>query len=214
MSLARRIADRLGVRESPLYNRYLAPIRADRGLRAWWRLGRPAPSPHSVKLAAILHWSDLIGATTLVETGTYRGDTVRALRDRYQRLVSIELSPDLARLVAAENRGFNTVEIHVGDSGALLPAITATLTTPTVFWLDAHYSGGDTAGEGDVPIYRELAGAVAATVPHIILIDDMRDFNGARGYPTVAALTDHLTARGYKVFVASDILQAVPRALL
>jgi len=65
-----------------------------------------------------------------------------------------------------------------------------------------------------VPIYRELAGVLATTVPHVILIDDMRDFNGAGGYPTAQDLIAHLEAAAYKVFVANDMLQAIPRSML
>ena len=214
MSWILTFLDATGLRTNGLLNNYVKPIWTYNQLRRWWGRGRPVPAPHGVKLATILHWSDLIGAKTLVETGTYRGDTVRALRGRFERLVSIELSPELAKPVAEEHRVFKNVEIVVGDSGATLPQVTATLTTPTVFWLDAHYSAGKTVGEGVVPVYRELAGALATTVPHVILIDDMRDFSGADGYPTVAELTAHIEAAAYKVFIANDILQAVPRSLL
>jgi hypothetical protein len=203
-----------GLRTSGLLNNYVKPIWAHNQLRAWWRRGRLAPAPRGVKLAAILHWADMIDAKTLVETGTYRGDTVRALRRRFDRLVRIELSPRLAKRVIDEHRAFKSVEILAGDSASKLAEVTITLTTPTVFWLDAHYSGGARMGEGVVPINREFAGALTADVPHVILIDDMRDFKGVDGYPTVEDLTARIEAAGYKVFIANDILQAIPRALL
>jgi hypothetical protein len=214
MSWVLRLLGATGLRTSGLLNNYVKPIWTHNQLRAWWRRGRPAPAPHGVKLATILHWADLIGATTLVETGTFRGDTVRALRGRFDRLISIELSPRLATPVVNEHRAFKNVEIVVGDSGAKLPQIAPSLTTPTIFWLDAHYSAGKTVGEGVVPVYRELAGAWATSAPHVILIDDMRDFNGANGYPTVEDLTARFEAKAYKVFIANDILQAIPRTLL
>lgn len=214
MSWIPGVLDAIGLRNSGLLNSYVKPLWAHHQLHHWWRRGRPAPAPHGVKLATILHWADLIGARTLVETGTFRGDTVRALRGRFERLVSVELSPGLAKPVAREHRAFKNVEIVIGDSGAKLPQITASLTTPTVFWLDAHYSAGKTVGEGVVPVYRELAGAFATIPPHVILIDDMRDFNGMDGYPTQADLTAHIEERAYKVFIANDMLQAIPRSML
>jgi hypothetical protein len=81
-----------------------------------------------------------------------------------------------------------------GDSGSRLPEVLGQLTEPALFWLDAHYSGPITArGPLDSPIGQELEAIAAHPVGgHVVLIDDMRDFNGTGGYPEAAALVEDL----------------------
>jgi hypothetical protein len=83
-------------------------------------------------------------------------------------------------------------------------------------WLDAHYSGPVTArGAIDSPIVREMEAIRAHPVAgHVVLIDDMRDFQGRDGYPTVDELTTWIRTvdpRGV-VEVRDDILRWHPRA--
>ncbi|HBR99391.1 MAG TPA: hypothetical protein DD979_18740 [Gammaproteobacteria bacterium] len=122
-------------------------------MRAWWAEGRPAPPPHDVKLAAILYLADLIGAKMLVETGSYLGDTVRALRGRFDVLASIEIAQELAAPLQKEFRHDKSVRIILGDSGKELSRLLDEAKLPAIFWLDAHYSGGPTLGEGYVPVF-------------------------------------------------------------
>jgi len=87
----------------------------------------------------------------------------------------------------------------------------ANLAEPALFWLDAHYSGSVTArGALDSPIVQELAAVRAHPVSgHVVLIDDMRDFNGTGGYPTVDELVRwiHSNDPGATVNVRDDILR-------
>ena len=72
----------------------------------------------------------------------------------------------------------NKIQFYQGDSVVILPQILGTLTANTVFWLDGHYSSGNTArGSKDVPLLEELE----AIYKHyssaaIIIIDDYRLF--------------------------------------
>src|SRR5262249_16050226 len=57
----------------------------------------------------------------------------------------------------------------------------------SLFWLDGHYSGGDTAKGGrETPIMEEIQAILAHPVrDHIILIDDAGAFGTWPDYPTL-----------------------------
>lgn len=203
-----KVLTKVPFRESWPTHGVLNPIGMTLLVRDWWRRGRPAPAPHQVKLGIILFWADTIGAVNLVETGTWKGDTVRALQPRFDRLISIELVEALARRVAREHRRCPNVQIVVGDSAVRMPEVVASLSGPTVFWLDAHYSGGVTGGDGQVPIYAELDRVMAFKDKHVVIIDDMRCFDGTDGYPTQTAALAYLRERGYEAVITNDLLQA------
>ena len=202
------------VRRSRLVHEYVRPSYDYRLMRAWWDNGRPAPPPHDVKLAAILYLADLVGAKMLVETGSYLGDTVRALRGRFDILASIEIAQELVAPLQKEFRHDKSVRIILGDSGKELSRLLDEVNLPAIFWLDAHYSGGSTLGEGYVPIYGELdAIARLAYEKHAILIDDAKDFSGQNGYPTADEVVERLRVAGYRVAIVNNMIHAIPGTL-
>lgn len=115
----------------------------------------------------------------LVETGTYRGDAIAAaLEAGFPDVRSVELSPQLYDDAAARFAGDGRVRLWLGHSAARLPEMLAGVVTPATFWLDAHYSGGFTAGDADdCPLLAELAAIAAHPIKtHTIMIDDVRQF--------------------------------------
>src|SRR5215472_1017198 len=90
------------IRRSRFVHEYVRPIYARRQITAWWAEGRPAPPPHDVKLAAILYLADRLDAKVLIETGSYLGDTARALRGRFDLIASIEIASSLAEPLQRE----------------------------------------------------------------------------------------------------------------
>jgi len=154
-----------------------------------WRLaGRPVPAPPLVKQHILKTYQDRFGLRTVVETGTFTGETVEALRARADRVVSIELEPALHAAALRRFAGAPNVTLLQGDSTALLPSILEQLTTPALFWLDGHYAGSGTAGAGNSPLLQEVR-TLLARPPRgdVILIDDARQLTGKDGY---AALDD------------------------
>jgi hypothetical protein len=63
-----------------------------------------------------------------------------------------------------------------GDSVQVLPKILQNIKEVVVFWLDGHWSMGDTAkGPLDVPLLHELDAISKHPIKnHILLIDDIR----------------------------------------
>jgi hypothetical protein len=49
-----------------------------------------------------------------------------------------------------------------------------------------------------------------SNLPHVILIDDARLFDGTGGYPTIAHLQEFLGERGYLLAVEDDIVRLTP----
>lgn len=156
----------------------------------WDRAARPAPPPPAFKQGVVRDYGRRFGLQTLIETGTYMGDTVAAGKDQFRRIYSVELSADLARLAEARFRGDAHVTILQGDSAAVLPGILSQVQEPCLFWLDGHYSGGITAlGSSVTPILGELETIFAHPVrDHVILIDDARDFRPEKNHPTLEEL--------------------------
>jgi hypothetical protein len=170
-----------------------------------------------VKQRAVQEYADRYRLRVLVETGTYYGEMVAAMRSRFDEIYSIEYDHALA--VRAKKKFARWPHIHIleGDSQKKIPEILATLKTPALFWLDAGYYGW--AGlQGDKQrLTVELDSILQHTVDqhpgksHIILMDDARGLSGQNGAPTVDQLKQHIesTFPGRKVSVKHDIMRIV-----
>jgi 16S rRNA A1518/A1519 N6-dimethyltransferase RsmA/KsgA/DIM1 with predicted DNA glycosylase/AP lyase activity len=95
------------------------------------------------------------GHGTLVETGTYLGDTTAGCLAHFQRIYTIELDPALAENARGRFKDQPTVTVVEGDSAAQLEKLLPSLNGGTVFWLDAHSCGEHTA-KGELPLLAEL----------------------------------------------------------
>ncbi len=150
----------------------------------WESAGKPVPPPHVVKQDVIKEYSKKYNVKTFIETGTFLGDMLEAVQNNFDLLYSIEIVDFIHK--NAQNRFKNNTKIKLllGDSSTKLPELVQQLKTPALFWLDGHFSGGDTGfGETGCPIYAEIDTIFASPYKHVILIDDARCFIGAVGYP-------------------------------
>jgi predicted O-methyltransferase YrrM len=183
-------------------------------LAPWDRTGRSLPAPPQVKQAVLRDVARAHGLRFLVETGTYLGDTAAALAPEFDALVTIELDPGLHQRARQRFAGVDKVICLHGDSGVLLPQIMARLAAPTLFWLDAHYSGPGTArGEVDTPVLAELRTILRhPSRGHVVVIDDARLFGLDPAYPTVRQTWDLVRAeRPDCAFdVAIDMVRVTP----
>lgn len=156
----------------------------------WAVKGKPMPVPHRVKQKIVADYALRYGIDTLIETGTYLGDMVDAMRPFFCRIYSVELSRDLYEKAVERFRPFAGIVICRGDSADILPDILGKVHGPCLFWLDGHYSSGMTArGRTDTPIAEELSHILARTADDVILIDDAVLFTGKDGYPTYSDLS-------------------------
>lgn len=184
------------VRRTPIYS-LLRRRRQRLELIEWERRGRTVPVPHLIKQQSIREIAEQRSLETFVETGTYYGDMVEAMRDHFSRLFSIELGEELYEKARKRFVGQKKIEIIHGDSGVELGKLLPRLDRPALFWLDGHYSAGVTArGETDTPIYEELTHILSSQQSgHVVVIDDARCFGVEPGYPTISELSSFIRAR-------------------
>jgi hypothetical protein len=179
--------------------------------RTWEKQGRPSPPPHIVKEELIKNYARTFNTKILIETGTYLGDMVHAMKKSFSRIISFELDHNLATQAQQRFAHDNHIEIVQGDSGKLLGEHLLTINEPCLFWLDGHYSGGITAkGALETPIKNELTAILSHKVDgHVILIDDARCFTGENDYPTLDELRNFVAAHkpNYKFSVEHDAIR-------
>jgi hypothetical protein len=174
----------------------------------WIKAGYPLPLPSELKQEAVLYHAVDRRLDVLVETGTFLGDMVFAQEPYFRKIYSIELSPELFERATARFRNSPKIRLLQGDSSVRLREVVAQLDSPSLFWLDGHYSGGITArGEKICPIYAELEHVFSSSYDHTILIDDARLFDGTDDYPTVDEIQRFIVERSqYRMRIENDII--------
>ncbi len=190
--------------EKKLYKRYFI-----RKHHQWISNGSVNPPSHLSKQNILKEYASTFGIATFVETGTYLGDMLYALESDFDRLYSIELS-ELFYLKAIKRFKISKkIQVIKGDSGQKLTEVMKDIKSSALFWLDGHYSGGNTAkGNKECPIYEELQIILKSNHKHIIIIDDARCFIGKNDYPTIEELRQFIYEKNpqYKFSVYNDAI--------
>lgn len=189
------------------------PIASRIRCRRWKESGRPLPAPSPVKREIIRGYARDYGLDVLVETGTYYADTVRGLRKDFRQIYSIELDADLHQKAVARCRHQDNAVLLQGDSGERIVDVVTGLSDPALFWLDAHYSAGETAmGALNTPIHAELTVVLGDRRNHVVLVDDLREFvQSAKDYPALEAVQKIARDNGYVMTTALDVIRLVPQ---
>lgn len=189
-------------------------VRNEKALRAWALDGAAGPPPHLVKQGVLREFAARYNLRTLVETGTYLGSMVHAMRPHFDRIVSIEVDEALATRARQRFAGDPKVTVLQGDSAKVIADVVRTLDGPALFWLDGHYSGGITGfGESHCPVMQELPPILAdERYQHVILVDDARCFGTDPAYPTVDEVRAAILAArpGYTARLENDIQRYAP----
>lgn len=182
--------------------------------RDWNKEGRPLPPPPQVKQDVVKRYARKFGPRAFIETGTYLGQMIEAVKTEFDSVISIELDEQL--WLAAKQRFENDphVQILLGDSTYVLPEVLEELNQPALFWLDGHFSGGVTAlGTKSTPIVEELNHIFDHRVKdHVVLIDDARDFIGRSDYPSLRWMRRFTAERRptWSFEVGEDIIRLSP----
>ena len=194
---------------------FLRGTKAKRQIEAWEETGRAVPPPHIIKQRIVSAYASVFAPRILIESGTCFGDMVYAMRDRFERIVSVELNDHLCKQAKRRFRSYPHIEILQGDSGEVLPRILSTVSQPCLFWLDGHYSEGVTSkGDTETPVMKELRAILGHAVKdHVILIDDARNFDGTHDYPTPQQLRSLVSANrtDYDFLVMHDVIRIHPK---
>lgn len=197
---------------------WLRERRAERAARRWRREGSQGTPPHLIKRQAVLKYAERFDCELLVETGTFMGDMVEAMRPHFERVYTVELSDELYRLAVARFRDCENVELIHGDSGKELPKLLPKLQGRTLFWLDGHFSAGATAkGEKETPISEELDSLLPRLATgDVLLIDDARLFGVDPDYPSLDTVRSWIVARAPQatMTIEDDIIRVVDQSSL
>jgi hypothetical protein len=158
---------------------------------------------------------DRLALLRVIETGTYVGDTARALAGMFEEVVTIERSDHYYNRARDRLEGLSNVTLIHGHSGEQLAAVAGD-PGPTLYWLDAHWSGGDTAGSDDpVPLLHELDAIGGGDPRDCIVIDDAREFATSPDprWPSLPDVLDKVRARrpDDHVTVIHDLIISVPQ---
>ena len=144
-------------------------------------------NPHSYsKFRQIKVLAQRSGASMLIETGTYVGNTAMRCSRVFERVITIELDADLFRQANEYLSQRKNVQCLEGDALVLLPQVLERADVNDVMvFLDGHFSGQQTA-HGDLaePACEEIE--VLAKYRHKIrafIVDDFRCFGRDKGWP-------------------------------
>lgn len=184
-------------------------------LARWQMKPRTLPLPHLLKQDILKGYAIEYKLSILVETGTYKGEMVEALRTIFKTIYSIELSEKFARRAKTYFCYCKNVTILQGDSGNVIGELIPKIDQPTLFWLDGHWSADQTArGEKSTPILEELSHILqTADLRHVILIDDARAFGNSEDYPTLEKLEAFIFSlrNNVKIIIEDDIIRILPQ---
>lgn len=192
---------------APPLDRLAAGRRFDRGIVA-----QPAQSAKRRHLLALFRER---GHDTLIETGTYRGDTVAFFLPHARRIVSVEIDPALHARAQSRFAAHPEVEILLGDALELAPQVLAETHTPCLLWLDGHFSGSGTGrGELEEPVVEILARMRELELPGgmTVVIDDLRRFGREPDVPSLDALIDATRATFPGARLSAELDSLVVRA--
>jgi len=145
-----------------------------------------------------------------VETGTYLGETTEWASRHFEKVYTFEAAEKIYQSTKNKLGSIPNIGFIFGESNKELTKIH--LDGPAIFWLDAHYSSGDTFN-GEVPLLEELAIINAWDIETFIFIDDARlilskwqDIQ----YCDLALLIQTLSVKNRYIAIADDIIMAVP----
>jgi hypothetical protein len=186
-------------------------------IKNWKLQGCPPPPPPVIKFRTLRSFQKKYRCPVFIETGTYRGDMVHRMRRHFKSLQTIELDKDLHRYASSRFSPVKKITCHQGDSSVVLREIMPAIRERCLFWLDGHYSGGETAkGELSTPVLAEvniILRHIASTgLQHIILIDDARCFDGTEDYPPADVLLKLIDENlaNYRHEIINDIICVFP----
>jgi hypothetical protein len=114
-----------------------------------------------------------------VETGTFLGKTISSMATIFEEAHTIELSPSLYQNAKAKFKKL-PIHFHLGDSRIIIKQLARSISRRAIWYLDAHWSGGPTAGNENgqinVPLLDELRVLSQRRPGDLIIIDDTRLF--------------------------------------
>jgi hypothetical protein len=181
-----------------------------------WSLSeKKGPDNHYFKKMRIKKIGKEYNCDTLIETGTFYGQTVKFASRYFKRVISIEIFKPLYDYNVEAFKGESNIFLFNGDSSDKMKEMMSKAEGRIIFWLDGHYSGDGTGkGEKVCPVFEELYKIGSdSRRDHCILIDDYRLFGTDPGYPSFEETKEHLLKVNpdYSIEIDHDCIMALPK---
>jgi len=143
-----------------------------------------------------------------IETGTYIGETVKSVLPFFDNIYTIEINRKLYWYNKKKFRKNKNVKVILGNSYKRLQEILPKIKEPSLFWLDAHYSGGITSKSNELtPIKKEIKTILKFWKKNsVILIDDARLFCRKQGYPDIQRIRSIFKNKKVNIKIKNDII--------
>ncbi len=159
----------------------------------WARGDFAVPCPKPVKDSVLRRHN--LPNSTWIETGTFHGETSEMLSKIALRVFTIEPEPKLFARAKEKFSANPSITVINQISEIALPNLLPQIDGNVCFWLDGHYSAGETfAGPNDTPLVHELGEIekhLARFSKVLIAIDDIRLCGKRHAYGEYPSL-DHL----------------------
>jgi hemerythrin superfamily protein len=124
----------------------------------------------------LLFLKEILSLNTFVEGGTYIGSTAKEMSEIFKIVYTIEKSNVMYNLAKKNLKDIINIKVLHGDTRDYFESIIKS-NDDVLFWLDAHWSEGETYGDGDeCPLIQELQLIFKYDKNFLILIDDARLF--------------------------------------
>ncbi len=176
--------------------------------------GKTRASSSRRKAGIVLDYASTFGVGTFIETGTYRGDMVYAMKNQFHAIISIELSADL---MEPGEGSLLRLATHRHSTGRWWHNCTTSqqhFEHMLVLAGRALFSRRHRKGHRQNSVAKEIATILRHKIrDHVILIDDARCFDGTHDYPALNDLQEFvaLSRPDYAFSVANDVIRIHPQ---
>ncbi|MDH4164294.1 MAG: hypothetical protein OEW15_16650 [Nitrospirota bacterium] len=171
----------------------------------------------------ILLVRDACSIDLFVETGTFRAATAVWASSHFSHVVTIENSAPIHAEALRRYGHIGNIDFLSGNSRNILEQVSGSRPDTAIYWLDAHWSGGETYGDNDeCPLLDEIAVINRRKKEDVILIDDARLFlsppprpHKIENWPSIDAVVDALRDRSVAPYIVinDDVIVAVPGSI-
>ena len=159
-----------------------------------------------------------MGVTSAGETGTDLGETAILLADVFDEVSTVEASLSLWKSTKKKFEKHKNINSFFGDSPTVLSE-NLIQNQNYFFWLDAHWSGDITFGEGNpCPVLKELTSIKNANLgsSSLVCIDDARLFSAPHqlaplmnGWPRMSEIFEYMDEMNLRTFIFDDVVLGI-----
>lgn len=150
------------------------------------------------------------------EGGTYKGKTANYASTIFKKVITVEKSSVFYEMANKVLKNKENVEVVYGDTRKYLNNVMKKFDN-LLFWLDSHWSGGETYGENDeCPLIEELKIIFKYKKNLVVLIDDARLFlappplpHKINNWPSFKEIIN-IIPETFSVLIYEDVIYIVP----